>query len=49
MAIQIKRYIVILLLSVVFSFQAHAQVTENKQVLPQMLSTLASKFKVQFN
>lgn len=49
MAIQTKRFIVILLLSFVFSFPTHSQETENKQSLSEILSLLEKRFNVQFN
>ena len=49
MAIQIKQYILVLLLSFSFSFCAFSQETESKQSLSEILSTLEQRYKVQFN
>lgn len=49
MAIQIKRYIVLLFLSFIFSFYSYSQETENKQSLSNILVTLEKRFNVQFN
>jgi len=49
MAIQIKQYILVLLLSLSFSFCAFSQETESKQSLSEILSLLEQRYKVQFN
>ncbi|WP_426431714.1 TonB-dependent receptor plug domain-containing protein [Winogradskyella sp. HB-48] len=49
MAIQIKQYIIVLLLSLNFSFCAFSQDTESKQSLSEVLALLEQRYKVQFN
>ncbi|WP_369998751.1 FecR domain-containing protein [Winogradskyella sp.] len=49
MTIRTKRFIVILLLSFVFSFPTHSQETGNKQSLSEILNLLEKRFNVQFN
>ncbi|MCB0400160.1 MAG: TonB-dependent receptor [Winogradskyella sp.] len=49
MAIQIKQYIIVLLLSLSFSFCAFSQETEHKQPLSEILALLEQRYKVQFN
>ena len=49
MTIRTKRFIIILLLSFVFSFPTHSQETGNKQSLSEILNLLEKRFNVQFN
>ncbi|MAB47158.1 MAG: TonB-dependent receptor [Flavobacteriaceae bacterium] len=49
MAIQIKQYILVLLLSFSFSFCALSQETESKIALSEILALLEQRYKVQFN
>ncbi|WP_431108378.1 TonB-dependent receptor plug domain-containing protein [Winogradskyella poriferorum] len=49
MAIQIKQYILVLLLSFSFSFCALSQETESKIALSEILPILEQRYKVQFN
>lgn len=49
MALQIKRWILIGLLSFVFSLEITAQETTKKLPLSEVLTTLASQFNIQFN
>jgi hypothetical protein len=49
MAIQIKRWILIGLLSVIFSPEITAQETNKKFTLSELLRTLESQFNIQFN
>ncbi len=49
MAIQTKRYLLILFLGFIFSFKTHSQDTENKQSLPEILSAIEKRFNIQFN
>lgn len=49
MAIQTKQYILILLLSFIFSLETSAQETNQKLPLTEILSALQSQFNIQFN
>ncbi len=49
MAIQIKQYILVLLLSFSFSFCAFSQETESRMSLSEILPILEQRYKVQFN
>jgi hypothetical protein len=49
MAKQIKQYILILLLSFIFSIESNSQETNLKQPLSEILSALEAQFNIQFN
>ena len=49
MAIQIRQYILVLLLSFSFSFCAFSQETVSRISLSEILSILEQRYKVQFN
>ncbi|BAO75747.1 TonB-dependent receptor plug domain-containing protein [Winogradskyella sp. PG-2] len=49
MAKQIKQYILILLLSFIFSLETNAQETDKKLPLYEVLNTLEAQFNIQFN
>ena len=49
MAIKIKRYLLIILLSFIFSLKSNTQETNKKLPLSEILSALEKQFNIQFN
>lgn len=49
MAIQIKTYLFVILISIFFSLESRAQEANKKLPLPEILNTLETQFNIQFN
>ncbi|EDP71021.1 putative outer membrane protein probably involved in nutrient binding [Flavobacteriales bacterium ALC-1] len=49
MAIKIRRYLFLILISIIFSLKTNAQETDKKLPLSEILKTLESQFNIQFN